>query len=558
MEHNTASLQWVPPAAHSSMNSRSSAPGASAGGSAGEEGQFANTLAACGAPKSAVAASDSKSAEDSTSEPDESTNDKTARSSPTRGKNKPGTGAALPSEFAWGLPVKLGDFDALTGMPTALDADLAGAQGALTLGTAAGGGMPGAGGAALASAGALRASAPGETDGSLALASAEDPTGTVMQAALTGATTGGTSGTTRGATAVANSGFSESVGSELGFGSLAGTGAAVDGSMEDGAAGSGQALAMARAGLSATLAVSDGPLSGTANAGSLLAAAQGSATPRGSLSAGSERAAALAGGNDASLAGPRASVGSTAATLAANLAANPAADNGGTAGAAAGYDLGTALQGGFHGGQGGGVGAGGNVDVAGGFIGSVVLNDSSGPFASFWNAATSLGASSASSLGTTSSVAVPVGSHRFGDALADEVRVLVDPAMGNGLRAATLKLNPEHLGPVEVRVLVQEQQASIAFTAQHAAARDALEAALPRLRDTLLQQGFVQVNLDVGSQQPNLTQQGFAQGGAAQSEAERGFGAYRTPGNAVESAAPLRATRTGARRLAPGSFDGYA
>jgi flagellar hook-length control protein FliK len=130
--------------------------------------------------------------------------------------------------------------------------------------------------------------------------------------------------------------------------------------------------------------------------------------------------------------------------------------------------------------------------------------------------------------------------------------------MGNGLRAATLKLNPEHLGPVEVRVLVQEQQASIAFTAQHAAARDALEAALPRLRDTLLQQGFVQVNLDVGSQQPNLAQQGFAQGGAAQSEAERGFGAYRTPVTGVDRDLAVQSARTGTRRLAPGSFDGYA
>ena len=201
----------------------------------------------------------------------------------------------------------------------------------------------------------------------------------------------------------------------------------------------------------------------------------------------------------------------------------------------------------------GGVGSG---SLSG--VGAAALADSPVGVSSFWGGVTSLGASTSSVATSTGSVAVPVGSQQFAEALADEVRVLVDPAAGNGLRAATLKLNPEHLGPVEVRVLVQEQHAHIAFTAQHAAAREALEAALPRLRDTLLQQGFMQVNLDVGNQNASLAQQGFAQGSAPQSEAERRFAAFGTPTPASETATSTRPRSTGRRSLAVGGFDGYA
>ena len=156
----------------------------------------------------------------------------------------------------------------------------------------------------------------------------------------------------------------------------------------------------------------------------------------------------------------------------------------------------------------------------------------------------------------TGVVAEPVGSGGFSDALADEVRVLVDPAIGNGLRSATLKLNPEHLGPLEVRVSVHEQQANIAFTAQHAVTREALDAALPRLRETLAQQGFVQVNLDVGGRGAELAQQGQAQGEAPQSRAERSMAAFGAAGAAVEAPPAIRTRRAGAHSA--GRFDGYA
>lgn len=55
---------------------------------------------------------------------------------------------------------------------------------------------------------------------------------------------------------------------------------------------------------------------------------------------------------------------------------------------------------------------------------------------------------------------------------------------------AELRLNPPHLGPVEVRVQMTGDQATVLIAAPHAVARDALEQALPQLREALAAQGI--------------------------------------------------------------------
>ncbi|MGR9053897.1 MAG: flagellar hook-length control protein FliK [Gammaproteobacteria bacterium] len=57
---------------------------------------------------------------------------------------------------------------------------------------------------------------------------------------------------------------------------------------------------------------------------------------------------------------------------------------------------------------------------------------------------------------------------------------------------AELRLNPAHLGPVSIRVDMDQDQARIAFNAHHASVRDAIEAAVPRLREML---GTEHINL---------------------------------------------------------------
>lgn len=73
------------------------------------------------------------------------------------------------------------------------------------------------------------------------------------------------------------------------------------------------------------------------------------------------------------------------------------------------------------------------------------------------------------------------------------------------LSAAEIKLNPQHLGPISVRIEINNDQATIAFTAQHAAVRDALEASLPKLREMMSNQ---QINLaDVNISQNSSSDQ---------------------------------------------------
>ena len=75
-----------------------------------------------------------------------------------------------------------------------------------------------------------------------------------------------------------------------------------------------------------------------------------------------------------------------------------------------------------------------------------------------------------------------------------------------GIQQAALKLNPANLGPVEVRLHLQNEQASVSFIAHNAATRDALEQALPRLRESFVENGLELTDADVSdqaSQEPN-------------------------------------------------------
>lgn len=70
-----------------------------------------------------------------------------------------------------------------------------------------------------------------------------------------------------------------------------------------------------------------------------------------------------------------------------------------------------------------------------------------------------------------------------------------------GVQQAELRLNPAHLGPVEVRLSMQNDQTNVTFIASNAAARDALEQALPRLRESFTENGLALNHAEVSHQQ---------------------------------------------------------
>ena len=67
----------------------------------------------------------------------------------------------------------------------------------------------------------------------------------------------------------------------------------------------------------------------------------------------------------------------------------------------------------------------------------------------------------------------------------------------NGVEVARLRLTPAHLGPLEIHVNVEDDRAQVWFGAQHSQTREALEAALPRLREMFAAQGLELTQADV-------------------------------------------------------------
>ena len=131
-------------------------------------------------------------------------------------------------------------------------------------------------------------------------------------------------------------------------------------------------------------------------------------------------------------------------------------------------------------------------------------------------------------------VSVPVGARGWDRAFSERVVWLVSQQF----QAAEVRLNPPHLGPVEVRLSLAGQEASVSFTVTHGAARDAVEQAIPRLREMFAEQNLQIVNVDVGQRD--------ASNHASQSD-RSGAGGGAQPGPA-ESAAPAGELKATAER----------
>jgi len=72
--------------------------------------------------------------------------------------------------------------------------------------------------------------------------------------------------------------------------------------------------------------------------------------------------------------------------------------------------------------------------------------------------------------------------------------------ISQGLRQADIRLNPPELGMLEVRIHMQGDQATIQFNTAHADVKDALDSALPRLREMLAENGLNLADVNVSHQ----------------------------------------------------------
>ncbi|WP_321810939.1 MULTISPECIES: flagellar hook-length control protein FliK [unclassified Burkholderia] len=128
-----------------------------------------------------------------------------------------------------------------------------------------------------------------------------------------------------------------------------------------------------------------------------------------------------------------------------------------------------------------------------------------------------------------------VGTADWTDALSQKVVFLSNAHQ----QSAELTLNPPDLGPLQVVLRVADNHAHALFVSQHAQVRDAVEAALPKLREAMEAGGLGLGSATVSdggfaSQQQN-PQQSFA-GGRSSPRARAGSSAVDAPLDAAQSA----------------------
>ena len=108
-------------------------------------------------------------------------------------------------------------------------------------------------------------------------------------------------------------------------------------------------------------------------------------------------------------------------------------------------------------------------------------------------------------------IAVPLRHPDWSDELGNRVTWMIR----QDVQSASVKINPPHLGPLEVKVSITNDQVNVSFASHHAPVREALDASMPRLREMLgdngLQLGDANVTHHSFSDQNQPQQQSFSQ-----------------------------------------------
>lgn len=119
---------------------------------------------------------------------------------------------------------------------------------------------------------------------------------------------------------------------------------------------------------------------------------------------------------------------------------------------------------------------------------------------------------------TSPTITTPLGNNGW----ADEFSQKISWVSTQQNQIAELHLNPPNLGPLDVVLKISDNQATALFTSPHAAVREAVENALPKLREILADNGIMLGNTTVSDQSPrDRSSDGFmnqGSGTAAQHE----------------------------------------
>jgi len=85
----------------------------------------------------------------------------------------------------------------------------------------------------------------------------------------------------------------------------------------------------------------------------------------------------------------------------------------------------------------------------------------------------------------SSSIHLPLQHPRWGNEMSEKVIWMVN----SQIKEAEIKLNPGSLGSIDIKISLKDDQANVVFNVQSVQAKEALELALPRLREMLAEAG---------------------------------------------------------------------
>ncbi|PHM48281.1 flagellar hook-length control protein FliK [Xenorhabdus miraniensis] len=122
----------------------------------------------------------------------------------------------------------------------------------------------------------------------------------------------------------------------------------------------------------------------------------------------------------------------------------------------------------------------------------------------------------------------------------------------NGLRQAELRLHPQELGALHVRMSVEDNQAQLHFVSAHQNVRAALEAALPGLRHSLAESGIQLAQSSVSSDaQGNWQQEHHASNQANNQNSDHSNSHANTQRHGLVASTGVTAAHDSAIRLTP-------
>ena len=98
----------------------------------------------------------------------------------------------------------------------------------------------------------------------------------------------------------------------------------------------------------------------------------------------------------------------------------------------------------------------------------------------------------------TTTIAAPLGSNAWSSEFSQKISWLSNQQS----QVAELHLNPPDLGPMHVVISVTDNQATALFSSPHSEVRHAIENALPKLRESLADNGIMLGNATVSDQRP--------------------------------------------------------